>query len=807
MKQILKPLVDLKFGYKVGGGFFAILTLTAIVGLVGFVAVDGLRLSFSIADRAAKTAGIVQTTSLKREEYLSGPNEAVEKEVHAGMDLLQASLRQLSASVESGSSAHKSVLSAKELSANFVATFSQVALQTEQQAQRLEKMQAAVSRLSSLATEVSESVHKTEEEAGNAVFNAENKLNAADKLQMGVSELKDRLAQLQMSFLKGEGDYLKKSKSEIRTITAKAVQLSSRKIDGIDPASQKQLASRAKALFALISKARQPSDIASERTFQNTVESAIIDVNVSAQTVLSQIAPVVTDAKSQLVSAQNELAIMRKISDRAMMLRQLAQQARAETLFLFGSFGMDDQTAMENQIAALIAIEAKLSTFSSALPTISEAIADIPVAIETLNTSFLAMLSTKTDLALKRDQLDSLTRRLSAEIAEISDEQSKSANSAAGSASLQIAITVLLSIILGIALACILNIAITRPIKTLTNVMQRLAGGNNEVDIPGIERSDEIGEMSRTVQVFRDNAIERTQLQEQNDIEANKRNQRQERVETLIDGFRAVAREMLESVGRTANGLDNTANNLTGLARDSAGYASETQDASHETSSSVQTVTSAAEELAASIGEIARQVEQTTRIIEKATTATRETNEKVEGLTRAAAKIGEVVTLIQAIAEQTNLLALNATIEAARAGEAGKGFAVVAAEVKELATQTSRATEEISSQVNEIQGATKESVLAIGEITTTMSEVNRYTGVISAAVDQQGAATSEIARNVQFAAKGTGLVLTSMEQLTTAVDKTASSAETVLSASGELSEKTEKLNFEVEQFLKDVAAA
>ena len=807
MKQILKPLVDLKFGYKVGGGFFAILTLTAIVGLVGFVAVDGLRLSFSIADRAAKTAGIVQTTSLKREEYLSGPNEAVEKEVHAGMDFLQASLRQLAASVESGSSAHKSVLSAKELSAKFVTTFSQVALQTEQQAQRLEKMQAAVSRLSSLATEVSESVHKTEEEAGNAVFNAENKLNAADKLQMGVSELKDRLAQLQMSFLKGEGDYLKKSKSEIRTITAKAVQLSSRKIDGIDPASQKQLASRAKALFALISKARQPSDIASERTFQNTVESAIIDVNVSAQTVLSQIAPVVTDAKSQLVSAQNELAIMRKISDRAMMLRQLAQQARAETLFLFGSFGMDDQTAMENQIAALIAIEAKLSTFSSALPTISEAIAEIPVAIETLNTSFLAMLSTKTDLALKRDQLDSLTRRLSAEIAAISDEQSKSANSAAGSASLQIAITVLLSIILGIALACILNIAITRPIKTLTNVMQRLAGGNNEVDIPGIERSDEIGEMSRTVQVFRDNAIERTQLQEQNDIEANKRNQRQERVETLIDGFRAVAREMLESVGRTANGLDNTANNLTGLARDSAGYASETQDASHETSSSVQTVTSAAEELAASIGEIARQVEQTTRIIEKATTATRETNEKVEGLTRAAAKIGEVVTLIQAIAEQTNLLALNATIEAARAGEAGKGFAVVAAEVKELATQTSRATEEISSQVNEIQGATKESVLAIGEITTTMSEVNRYTGVISAAVDQQGAATSEIARNVQFAAKGTGLVLTSMEQLTTAVDKTASSAETVLSASGELSEKTEKLNFEVEQFLKDVAAA
>lgn len=346
-----------------------------------------------------------------------------------------------------------------------------------------------------------------------------------------------------------------------------------------------------------------------------------------------------------------------------------------------------------------------------------------------------------------------------------------------------------------------------RPVTELADVTESIANGDLDVHVPHTDRTDQVAVMANAVSNLQEKAIERQQLASaQQDAESGN-HERQQKIESMIANFRTTAAGLLSSVSETAGSLDNTANSLTEIARNSSGRASETLEASDETTQNVQTVASAAEELATSIGEISRQVAQTTDVVSRATEGTRVTNEKVEGLAESASKIGEVITLIQAIAEQTNLLALNATIEAARAGEAGKGFAVVASEVKELATQTSKATEEISSQISAIQNATKDSAEAIAEITGTMEEVNNYTASIASAVEEQGSATTEISQNIQRAAQGTTSVSANMTELFESVGQTSQSAEMVLTASGALSEKTNVLQEEVERFLSEVAAA
>ncbi|MCW8915569.1 MAG: cache domain-containing protein [Magnetovibrio sp.] len=348
---------------------------------------------------------------------------------------------------------------------------------------------------------------------------------------------------------------------------------------------------------------------------------------------------------------------------------------------------------------------------------------------------------------------------------------------------------------------------ITLPINALSGAMGVLSSGNHDVEIPGVERGDELGGMAGAVNVFKQHMIRAEQLDAEQKAEQLERQKRAERIDQLTQKFDMDAAGMINTVSSAATELQSSSQSMTGTADQTMQLSTGVASASEQASANVQTVASAAEELSSSISEISRQVSQSTQIAGDAVAEVDGANDKVQGLAEAANKIGEVVALITDIADQTNLLALNATIEAARAGEAGKGFAVVASEVKNLANATAKATEEISAQIGGIQGATKDAVQAIGSIGGIINQINEISSAIAAAVEEQGAATQEIARNVEQAASGTQEVSSSIVEVTHGASETGSAAGEVLSASNELSRQSEMLRSTVDTFLSDVRSA
>lgn len=354
----------------------------------------------------------------------------------------------------------------------------------------------------------------------------------------------------------------------------------------------------------------------------------------------------------------------------------------------------------------------------------------------------------------------------------------------------------------------LLSRSITKPVVQMTHAMAQLADGDINVTIPAQDRTDEIGKMAEAVRIFKENAIARLRLEEEQD--SAKQQAEQEKIalmNRMADDFETSIGSLISRVSEAVAGMEETARSMAGNAEQTKDKSNAVALSARETSDNVSTVAASTDELSGSVLEIHRQVDQSLSISRQAVEKAERSNQLVGSLVSSSQKIGEVVQLITDVAGQTNLLALNATIEAARAGEAGKGFAVVANEVKELAKQTTAATTEISGQISGIQNATHDAVTAIRDIGETITALSDIARTISEAVDNQDAVTRKIADNTRQAHATTQDVSNNIAGVAREAEQTGDAAAQVLRAASELSQQAKMLHEEVEVFLRQIRSS
>jgi methyl-accepting chemotaxis protein len=363
--------------------------------------------------------------------------------------------------------------------------------------------------------------------------------------------------------------------------------------------------------------------------------------------------------------------------------------------------------------------------------------------------------------------------------------------------------------LLGLVLAAGFAYSTSKPIFAAMHIAGRVADGTL-TDRIEVRRRDELGQLLKSLAVMQASLKARADddlaLMHSKDAANDEQIRRRANMEAEIETFRAAIKSVLAEADTVTGELTETARTLSSIAQATGQQSIQTSSSADETSANVQTVSTAAGQLGESVQAIEGQLQEAAGIVKRASSMADEANQTMGVLTSAAQHIDDVVGFIRNIAGQTNLLALNATIEAARAGDAGRGFAVVASEVKALAIQTAKATEEISSQIAEVQQATKRAVDNVGAITAVMDEIDSFTAAIASAVNQQNAAAAEITENIRHAAAGTASVARGISGAAAASENANQSAESILRSANDLCRQAAELRSSVDRFLSNVAA-
>ncbi|MBP6545142.1 MAG: HAMP domain-containing protein [Phenylobacterium sp.] len=379
---------------------------------------------------------------------------------------------------------------------------------------------------------------------------------------------------------------------------------------------------------------------------------------------------------------------------------------------------------------------------------------------------------------------------------------------------------------------------IARPLTDLSHRMADLSSGDLTVEVAGQARRDEIGEMAKSVQVFKTNGLEMKRLEA--DAALQRAESQAERGQNEAARARSAAEQttvvtaIAAGLGKLSDG-DLTFRVTEAFAPDYESLRTTFNDTMANLQRTMQEVATATAAIGSGAGEIsqaadnlsrrteqqAASLEETAAALDEITATVRNTAdgaghartvvatargdavtsgevmgravEAMGSIEASAREIGQIIGVIDEIAFQTNLLALNAGVEAARAGEAGRGFAVVASEVRALAQRSATASKEIKTLIATSSAQVSQGVDLVGQTGKALERIVTQVAEISEIV-------SSIAASAQEQATGLGQVNIAVNQMDQMTQQNAAMVEQSTAASVALANETRDLTRLVGQF-------